>query len=158
MPACVTILVRGDSLASSMSQYLLDAIDATPNVDVRFHTEVAAAEGDGRLERLVLRDRRSGETEPVGAAALVVLIGALPHTEWLPEAIERDEWGYILTGELGREQQAARDDACPGVFAAGDVRSRSVKRVAGAVGDGALAVTGVHGWLVDETARWAARG
>ncbi len=153
----VTILVRGDSLASSMSQYLLDAIDATPNVDVRFHTEVAAAEGDGRLERLVLRDRRSGETEPVGAAALVVLIGALPHTEWLPEAIERDEWGYVLTGELAGSSRPL-ETTLPGVFAAGDVRSRSVKRVAGAVGDGALAVTGVHGWLVDETARWAARG
>lgn len=152
----VTILVRGDTLAASMSQYLLDAIDATPNIEVRFEVEVAGAAGEGRLERLTLRDRSGGGTEEVGAAALVVLIGARPRTEWLPAEIGRDEWGYVLTGDLAGSSRPL-ETTLPGVFAAGDVRSRSVKRVAGAVGDGALAVTGVHGYLADETARWAAR-
>ena len=129
-----------------MSQYLIDAIDKTPNVVVRYTTEVSRAHGEGRLERLELLDTETGEAETVDAAALVVLIGAVPHTAWLPDEIARDDWGYLLTGA---EAGAVRplETSLPGVFAAGDVRAASVKRVAAAVGEGALAVSGVHAYL-----------
>ena len=152
----VTVLVRSASLAASMSQYLIDAIGNTPNVDVRYTTEVAGADGDGRLERLELLDTRTGAAETVPAAALIVLIGAVPHTAWLPDEIARDGWGYILTGP---DAGAGRplETSLPGVFAAGDVRAGSVKRVAAAVGDGALAVTGVHAYLAQASSQWPAR-
>jgi len=153
-----TILVRGTSLAESMSRYLVDAVAETPNVEVRYGTEVARVIGEGRLEGVELRDRASGELDERGAAALVVLIGAHPHTEWLPEALARDRWGYVLTGV---DAGAARplETSLAGIFAAGDVRARSVKRVAAAVGDGALAITNVHEYLGDQTAAgWPARG
>ncbi len=144
----VAILVRSTSLAASMSQYLIDAIGNTPNVAVRFSTEVGRALGEGRLEQLELVDTVSRTTETVDAVALVVLIGAVPHTEWLPDEIARDDWGYVLTGT---EAGALRplETSLPGVFAAGDVRADSVKRVAAAVGEGALAVSGVHAYLAD---------
>ena len=134
----VTILVRSDTLATSMSRYLIDAIDEAPNVDVRYRTSVEAASGRGRLEALELAGPNGAETVP--AAALFVLIGARPRTEWLPAEVERDEWGYVVTGPNQETTMA-------GVFAAGDVSARSVKRVASAVGSGALAVTGVHAYL-----------
>jgi thioredoxin reductase (NADPH) len=143
----VTILVRGTTLATSMSRYLVEAIDAAPNVDVRYGTTVVGAAGAGRLESLDLRDADGVTTVP--AAALAVLIGAHPHTEWLPAEIERDEWGYVVTGPH-------LETTMPGVFAAGDVRSGSVKRVAAAAGSGALAVSGVHEYLAREAERWAA--
>ena len=151
----VTVLVRSASLAASMSQYLIDAIGNTPAVDVRYTTEVAAAHGEGRLERLELLNTQSGERETVAAAALIVLIGAVPHTEWLPNEIARDGWGYIVTGA---EAGAGRplETSLPGVFAAGDVRAGSVKRVAAAVGDGALAVSGVHAYLAQVSSQWPA--
>ena len=147
----VTILVRSSSLASSMSQYLIDTIGSTPNVAVRYGTEVAAARGQGRLEELDLLEAGSGRNEAVAAAALVVLIGAVPHTSWLPDAIALDDWGYVVTGT---EAGAGRplETSLRGVFAAGDVRAGSVKRVAAAVGDGALAVTGVHAYLAEAAA------
>ena len=153
----VTILVRGATLAESMSRYLIDAIAAAANVEVRQGTVVTQAGGDGTLEYLELRDVESGARERVRAAALMVLIGARPHTEWLPPEIVRDERGYVLTG-----QQAGADrpteTSLPGVFAAGDVRASGVKRVAAAVGDGALAVSDVHAYLAEqEASRWAAR-
>jgi thioredoxin reductase (NADPH) len=152
----VTILVRGDSLAASMSQYLLEAIAATPNLEVRYATEVAGAAGEGRLERLTLRHRATRATVDVPAAALLILIGASPRAEWLPDEIVRDEWGYVVTGVQAGSSRAL-ETTLPGVFAAGDVRAGSVKRVAAAVGDGALAVTGVHEHLASEAARWPAR-
>jgi thioredoxin reductase (NADPH) len=162
----VTILVRRESLAETMSRYLIDALEETPNVDVRYRTEVAAAEGAGSLGRLELRGA-GGESESLPAAALVILIGARPRTDWLPEEILRDKWGYLLTGnELpagDRRSDSWRLDrsplpletSVPGVFAAGDVRAASVKRVAGAVGDGAMAVTDVHAFLsLEASASW----
>ena len=150
----VTILVRSSSLASSMSQYLIDAIGNMPNVAVRYATEVAGAHGQDRLERLVLLDTQSREIETVDAAALVVLIGAVPRTAWLPDEIARDGWGYIVTGA----EPGARplETSLAGVFAAGDVRAGSVQRVAAAVGDGALAVTGVHAYLAQVSSQWPA--
>ncbi len=143
-----------------MSQYLIDTIDKDPNVRVLTRTEVAAGLGDGRLEQLQLRTPDGIETVP--AAALVVLIGAHPHTEWLPDAIARDEWGYIATGPDTTGWPLDRaplplETSLPGVFAAGDVRARSVKRVASAAGSGALAVSDVHTYLaLEPAARWPA--
>jgi thioredoxin reductase (NADPH) len=155
----VTILVRSATLATSMSQYLIDTIDAAPNVDVRYGTQVVGVTGKGRLEHLELHGDRS---ESVPAAALVVLIGAHPLTKWLPPEIARDEWGYVLTGPAipnwPLERPAlALETSLPGVFAAGDVRARSIKRVAAAAGSGALAISDVHAYLAGETAGWPAR-
>jgi thioredoxin reductase (NADPH) len=97
--AHVTLLVRGGSLAASMSDYLMREIEAAENIEVRFRTRVVGGGGAGRLERLVLEDSVSGLTDTVPASALFVLIGARPHTEWLPEVIQRDKGGYILTGQ-----------------------------------------------------------
>jgi thioredoxin reductase (NADPH) len=149
----VTILVRSTSLAASMSQYLIREIETAPNIDVRYRTEVAGGGGDGHLERLDLRNRDTGDIEPAPAGGLFVLIGGQPFTQWLPEAVDRDRWGFILTGpDLAAGWALARapfllETSTPGVFAAGDVRHGSVKRVASAVGDGSIAVRLVHDYL-----------
>jgi thioredoxin reductase (NADPH) len=140
--ASVTLVVRGPNLASTMSQYLLHEIEAVGNVEVRLSTEVVDGAGDDRLERLVLRDG-TGATTTVPAAALFVLIGAEPRTEWLPPEIERDARGFLLTG--GGEHMF--ETSVPGVFAIGDVRSGSVKRVAAAVGEGSVVIQQVHQYL-----------
>jgi thioredoxin reductase (NADPH) len=160
----VTLLVRADNLAKSMSDYLVKEIEATPRVRVRLHTEVAAARGDRRLSELVLHDRRTGQDETVPAAALFVMIGATPHTGWLPDDILRDQHGFILTGRDVPGQDAAAvsgqmplplETSLPGVFAVGDVRAGSVKRVASAVGEGSVAVPQVHQHLLRKTSRAA---
>jgi thioredoxin reductase (NADPH) len=152
----VTLVVRGRSLTTSMSDYLIKEIEAAQNIDVRFGTCVVDGGGEGRLEHLVLKYLDSGLTETVGAAALFILIGAEPHTGWLPEEIVRDQQGYVVTGPdllqdggpprgwpLGRHP-LPMETSVPGVFAAGDVRYGSVKRVASAVGAGAITVQSVH--------------
>jgi thioredoxin reductase (NADPH) len=149
----VTLLVRGDSLAMSMSDYLVKEIEATPRVRVRLQTEVAAARGDHRLTELVLRDRATGRDDTVPAAALFVMIGATPHADWLPDDVVRDQHGFILTGsnlpnegqaEAGQPVPLSLETSLPGVFAVGDVRAGSVQRVASAVGEGSVAVPQVH--------------
>jgi thioredoxin reductase (NADPH) len=155
----VTLLVRRSTLAETMSDYLVQELQATPNIGVRYHTETVAGHGDGRLTGLTLRDRTSGATETVPATALFVLIGAEPHTDWLPEAIRRDRWGFVLTGTdllqdgwppvgwpLERPPMLF-ETSLPGVFAVGDVRHGSIKRVASAVGEGSVAVRLVHEYL-----------
>src|SRR5262249_51713818 len=123
-----TILIRSQSLAASMSDYLIRQIEAAPNVDVRYRCEVAGGGGTGHLEQRLLRDRDSGETELVPAAGLFILIGAQPFTGWLPETIKRDPWGFILTGpDTGQDWPLQRppfllETTTPGVFAVGDVR------------------------------------
>jgi thioredoxin reductase (NADPH) len=155
----VTILIRSRSLAASMSDYLIRQIEAAPNVDVRYRCEVAGGAGSGHLEQLRLRDRDSGETELVPAAGLFVLIGAQPFTGWLPEAVKRDPWGYILTGpDAGQDWPLERapfllETTTPGVFAVGDVRHGSMKRVAAAVGDGSTAIRLIHDYLALAPAR-----
>jgi thioredoxin reductase (NADPH) len=154
----VTMLVRRDSLAHSMSDYLIKEIEATAAITVRLNTEVIDGHGDGHLDGLTLCDRRRGRAERVGADALFVLIGGEPCTRWLPEAVQL-EGGYIRTGRdivrdgahpsrwpLGRAPLPL-ETSVPGVFAAGDVRYRSIKRVASAVGDGATAVRIAHEYL-----------
>ncbi|TMM00653.1 MAG: response regulator [Actinobacteria bacterium] len=151
----VTMLVRGDSLAKSMSHYLVEQIAAKANVDVRANSQAVAAEGDGRLRRLRVRDG-DGSEDALEADACFVFIGASPHTDWLAGVVARDERGFILAGP---DAQAAgwplkRDPypletTVPGVFVAGDVRARSIKRVASAVGEGSMAVSLIHQYLVD---------
>jgi thioredoxin reductase (NADPH) len=155
----VTLLVVGESLADHMSQYLIEEIEATENIRVRLNTRVIDGGGQGRLEHLVLEDCASGLTETTPAAALFVLIGAQPHTGWLPEEVMRDERGYVIAGNdllrdgvppdgwnLEREPMLM-ETSVPGVFAAGDVRCGSIKRVASAVGEGSIAIQMVHKYL-----------
>lgn len=156
----VTLLVRGPDLSATMSQYLVEAIDAAPNVDVLTRHEVVDAGGDGSLEHLVLRDRDSGAHREARADALFVLIGARPHTDWLPAEVARDAGGYLLTGAaiadcgeharwpLDREPRSY-ETSMPGVFAVGDMRHGSVKRVASAVGEGSVVVQQLHDHLRD---------
>jgi thioredoxin reductase (NADPH) len=149
----VTILVRSQSLAASMSDYLIRQIEAAPNVDVRYRCEVAGGGGRGHLDQLLLRDRDFGHTELVPAAGLFIVIGAQPFTGWLPEAIKRDQWGFILTGpDTGQDWPLQRapfllETSAPGVFAVGDVRHGSMKRVASAVGDGSTVIRLIHDYL-----------
>jgi thioredoxin reductase (NADPH) len=162
--ASVTIVAIEHDLGERMSDYLVQQLVATPNVFHRLHHEVVDGHGRGRLEGLTLRDRDSGATTPVEASALFVLIGAEPRTEWLEGVVERDERGYVLTGrdvaEGGRPPAGwpleraplLLETSLPGVFAAGDVRCRSVKRVASAVGEGAIAVQLVHEYLAEPAA------
>jgi thioredoxin reductase len=155
----VTIVVRAPSLAASMSDYLIRQIGAAPNIDVRHRVQVAGGTGTsgGHLRSLVLEDTASGARRTVPADALFVLIGAQPRTQWLGEAITRDRWGFIPTGPdlpagthvhwpTGRPPLPL-ETSLPGVFAAGDVRRGSVKRVASAVGEGAATIPLVHRYL-----------
>jgi thioredoxin reductase (NADPH) len=158
----VTVLVRGESLEASMSSYLIKQLDAIDNITVRTGTQVAEAGGDGHLERLVLTDRAGRERESVKAASMFVFIGAAPRTDWLDGVVVRDERGFIRTGPdlvVGGQRPPGwtlpRDpyhleSSVPGVFVAGDVRAESVKRVASAVGEGAMAVTLVHRYLSEQ--------
>jgi thioredoxin reductase (NADPH) len=149
----VTLLVRSQSLAASMSDYLTREIENTANVHVRYRSEVAGGGGDGRLDHLLIRDRTSGRTGSLPAAGLFILIGAEPFTDWLPGAIARDRWGFILTGpDVTPHWPLSRapflfETATPGVFAVGDVRHGSVKRVASAIGEGSIAIRLVHDYL-----------
>jgi len=155
----VTILVRAQSLADSMSDYLIREINAAPNVDVLYGVQVAGGAGTDRLESLVLEDRGTGARRTVPADGLFILIGSQPRTDWLGENVARDQWGFILTGPdlpggPGANGQAGRppltyETSLPGVFAAGDVRRGSVKRVASAVGEGAITIPAVHRYLED---------
>jgi thioredoxin reductase (NADPH) len=155
----VSLVVRQRSLASTMSYYLRTQIADVANIDVRTDTEVAAGGGDGRLEHLTLRTRSTGVEQQVAADALVVMIGAEPRTEWLPAEIERDERGYLVTdrdisGDRWplQRQPYTLETSLPGVFAVGDVRLGSVKRVASAVGEGAVVVPSVFALLAAEKA------
>ena len=155
----VVLLVRGKSLDSSMSRYLIDQIERVPNIEVRTCTEVVEGTGGEHLELLTLRNNLTGETETVPASWLFVFIGAAPRTDWLDGCLDRDPRGFVLTGPdlvvdghrppgwtLDRDPYHL-EASVPGVFVAGDVRAESVKRVASAVGEGAMAVTLVHRYL-----------
>jgi thioredoxin reductase (NADPH) len=153
--ARVTIVVRNSSLAETMSSYLIDQIAASPKLDVMTRTEVTDGGGDGRLEWLGLRDRDSGKLSRRPATAVFVLIGSTPHTSWLPDAVARDDRGFVLTGlQIAGAAEGLRNRAplpfetsVPGVFAVGDIRNGSVKRVAPSVGAGSVAVQQIHEYL-----------
>jgi thioredoxin reductase (NADPH) len=162
----VTLVVRGDSFAKSMSSYLVRAIESMPNVVVRHGTEVVDGAGNGSLERIKLVDRANDTIEEVSAAALFIMIGGEPHTQWLPEEIARDAQGYVITDRDLLEQPGVHwehhrepltlETSVPGVFAAGDVRHGSIKRVASAVGEGATVVRLLHEHLREEDRERAA--
>jgi thioredoxin reductase (NADPH) len=160
--ASVTIVTIDERLGQFMSDYLVQKVEATPNITVVLHTEVVDGHGRRRLERLTLRDRHTGAARTVPASAVFVLIGAEPRTDWLDGVVERDERGYVLTGRdlRGVDRRVPGgwplqrpplllETSLPGVFAAGDVRYRSVKRVASAVGEGSIAVQLVHEYLAE---------
>jgi thioredoxin reductase (NADPH) len=149
--ASVTILVRRDTLGATMSSYLVDEIEGRSNIDVRFRTEIVDGSGSGSLATLTLHDSGSGTTETVPADAVFILIGARPFTDWLPEEVARDRFGFVISG-AGDQWRAERppfmfESSMPGVFAVGDVRSGSVKRVASAAGEGSVAIQQVHQYL-----------
>ena len=157
--ARVTLLVRGGSLTTGMSDYLVREIEAAENVRVRLNTRVTGGGGPGRLEHLTLEDGSAEAMETVSAAALFVLIGAEPRTDWLPGGIVRDEKGFIATGQDSTRKWGTPggwplerpplllETSMPGVFAVGDARYRSVKRVASAVGEGSIVIQQVHEYL-----------
>jgi thioredoxin reductase (NADPH) len=149
--ASVTVLVRRDTLAETMSSYLVDEIEGRANIHVRFRTEIVDGSGSGSLATLTLRDAARGVTEAVPADAVFILIGARPFTDWLPDEVVRDRFGFVVAGP-GDHWRAERppfmfESSMPGVFAVGDVRSGSVKRVASAAGEGSVAIQQVHQYL-----------
>ena len=154
----VVLVVRAATLADTMSRYLVERITATPNISLRYRTEVVAGRGDGHLEALTLADRESGVTEEVASSWLFVFIVASPRTEWLGADVVRDDKGFVVTGQdlaapaFARRWPLTRapfalETSVPGVFAAGDVRLDSMKRVASAVGEGAMSIYLVHRYL-----------
>ena len=151
----VTLLVRGESLAATMSQYLIEQIATKANIRVETRSEVVAVHGDEQLEAIEVIDRRAGMTSRRDARALFVLIGAEAATDWLPSEIARDEHGFVLTGPDAMKAGQWKADrepfpletSAPGIFAVGDIRSGSVKRVAASVGEGGIAIAFVHRYL-----------
>ncbi|MCH8013102.1 MAG: FAD-dependent oxidoreductase [Candidatus Marinimicrobia bacterium] len=155
----VTMLVRGSALKKGMSQYLVDQINDTENIEVRLQTSVAKVIGTNRLEALVIKNNDSGKTETIPAAAIIIFIGAKPHTDLVANVMERNQAGFILTGpdliRNGRRPKNWRlkrdpfllETSVPGIFAVGDVRQGAVRRVASAVGQGSTAVSFVHQYL-----------
>jgi thioredoxin reductase (NADPH) len=159
----VTMVIRSADLEKTMSSYLRETLEAADNVELLPETEVVDAAGEGRLQDLTLRGVGSEEERVVAADGLFIMIGARPHTDWLPESVACDSHGFVLTGEdvaargawpLKRAPRML-ETSVPGVFAAGDVRRRSIKRVAAAVGQGAAAVQQIHDHLTHETLRRA---
>jgi thioredoxin reductase (NADPH) len=155
----VVMLVRAASLKASMSQYLIDQIKQTPNIRVKYNSSVTEAHGNDHLEAISVHCAASGETNTYPTNSLFILIGAMPRTDWLDGIIERDEHGFILSGkDLIRDGKPPRgwnldrepgllETSVPGIFAVGDVRKGSVKRVASGVGEGSVAISYVHQYL-----------
>jgi thioredoxin reductase (NADPH) len=155
----VNMIVRADSLSKSMSHYLIDQIQQIPNILVDTESEVAGAYGNGHLEGITIKNRATGECRTVPTSALFIFIGAVPCTAWLRGMLPTDERGYLLTGpQLPREGDRPRgwkedrdpflfESIVPGIFAAGDTRHASIKRVASAVGEGSVVVQMVHQYL-----------
>jgi thioredoxin reductase (NADPH) len=151
--AKVLLVIRGDDITKKMSDYLSRRVQAQPNIEILYRTEIRKMSGDQRLEQVELENTKTGERRTVKTPAVFSMIGARPCTEWLPAEIERDEKGFIKTGAEVADAPAWRENkrrpapletSLPGIFAAGDVRSGSVKRCAAAVGEGGVAIAGVH--------------
>jgi thioredoxin reductase (NADPH) len=155
----VIMLIRGPSLAATMSRYLIDQIAKTPNIQLQFHSQVVGASGEGRLEEISIHCSASGETSKTSANALFIFIGAMPNTAWLEGIVMRDDAGFILSGtDLMKDGKppkgwtldrppALLETNVPGIFVVGDVRRGSVKRVASGVGEGSIAIQFVHQYL-----------
>lgn len=155
----VKIMIRGDNLRKSMSDYLARRIEKHKNIELCTHSEVEELHGEGRLDRVVVRNNQTNKTESIPCPAIFIFVGAKPHTEWLPDSVALDENGFILTGPTIQNCEmwpldrtpCELETTCPGVFAAGDVRSGTTKRCAFAAGDGALGITCVHQYLSRES-------
>jgi len=153
----VMLVVRGATLSETMSSYLIGRVTTASNIAVRYHSKVVGVHGEGHLEGLTLADTETGTTQRVPSSWLFILIGASPRTDWLGPQIVRDEKGFVVTGQDLLLADSARwrlprppfglETSVPGVFAAGDVRLNSMKRVASAVGEGAMSVYLVHRYL-----------
>ncbi len=155
----VGILCRGASLGATMSQYLIDQIRDTANIILRTCTSVAAVQGESNLQSITVRDANTGAEEALPASALFIFIGAVPHTDWCADVVQRDGYGFILSGpDLIKDGKRPKgwllerdpywlETSVPGIFVAGDVRQQSIKRVASAVGEGAMAVSFIHKYL-----------
>ena len=146
--ADVTIAIRGDSLAASMSAYLIDRIDASPNIDVVTRTEVTELDGDDHLSTITRTDRDTGQKTDHDCRGFFLFIGAIPYTDWISDLVELDPKGFVLTDSSVTQtlgyQPLAYETSQPGIFAAGDARAGSMKRVAAAVGEGASAIRSIH--------------
>jgi thioredoxin reductase (NADPH) len=151
--AKVLLVIRGDDITKKMSDYLARRVQAQPNIEILYRTEIRKMFGDQKLEQVELENTRTGERQTIKTPAVFSMIGARPCTEWLPEEIERDDKGFIKTGDeiadapawrANKRRPAPLETSLPGIFAAGDVRSGSVKRCAAAVGEGGMAVAGIH--------------
>lgn len=152
-------MFRGDTLQKSMSRYLIDQIEGTENIKVMLNTQISAVDGKEHLETITLTNNKSGESETVPADAIFIFIGAVPSTAFLGDLVERDEAGFLCTGQdlvfngrRPRNWKLKRDPflletSVPGIFAAGDVRHGVIRRVASAVGQGAVAVSLIHKYL-----------
>src|SRR2546421_10381557 len=151
--AKVLLVIRGDDITKKMSDYLSRRVQAQPNIEIFYRTEIRKMFGEQKLEEVELENTRTGERQTIKTPAVFSMIGARPCTEWLPQEIERDEKGFIKTGtdvaespawRANKRRPAPLETSLPGIFAAGDVRSGSVKRCAAAVGEGGMAVAGIH--------------
>jgi thioredoxin reductase (NADPH) len=156
---CVTLVVRGDSLEKSMSQYLVDQVRSKQNIVCALRSEVTAVDGVQQVESVAIRNAVTGETRQVASSGVFVFIGADAETDWLPREIRRDARGYVLTGTdtprdgawpLDRDPYLL-ETSVPGIFACGDVRFGPVKRVAAAVGDGSMAIAFIHQFLAAQS-------
>src|SRR5260370_15955208 len=131
---CVRVLVRGSSLAASMSSYLTSRLEADPGITIEYNSEVTALGGGEHLESVTIRNTETGQSRKVAARALFIMVGAAPNTEWLSGLVKLDDKGFVVTGFGSPASPFAT--SYPGIFAVGDVRAGSVKRVASAVGEG----------------------
>ena len=138
----VRVVVRGGSLADSMSSYLSSRLEADPAISIEYHSEVTALHGDAHLEGVTLRNRQTGDTTDVPSRALFIMVGAAPNSDWLAGLVALDDKGFVLTGPAAGAE-SPYETSCPGVFAVGDVRAGSVKRVASAVGEGSVVISKV---------------
>src|SRR5437763_13447476 len=151
--AKVLLVVRGNGIANKMSDYLSRRVESRENIEILYNTEIRKMSGGKKLEQIELENTKTGERRVVRTPAVFSMIGARPCTEWLPPEIERDEKGFVKTGsdvveapawKTNKHQPGPLETSLPGIFAAGDVRSGSVKRCAAAVGEGGMAVAGIH--------------
>jgi thioredoxin reductase (NADPH) len=141
--SCVRVIVRGASLAASMSSYLSSRLQADPRISIEFGADVTALRGGDRLEALTIRDAKTGTTRDVDTRALFIMVGASPNTEWLSGLVKLDEKGFVITGSGTEAAASPFATSVPGIFAVGDVRAGSVKRVASSVGEGSVVISKV---------------
>jgi len=140
---CVRLIVRGSSLAASMSKYLSSRLEADPAIEIEFGADVVALQGDDHLESVTIRNASTGATRVVETRALFIMVGALPNTEWLSGLVDLDDKGFVVTGASANASASPFATSRPGIFALGDVRAGSVKRVASSVGEGSVVISKV---------------